>query len=414
MRRSIRLGLLLAGALGASVTLAAGQSQDLRLEAAIEPAVVYLQAQAVYRLRFYQAVDVRNLKIDGPSTRLADLRQIGTERVYEALRDGRRYRVHERRYAVFPFSSGALELAGAHAIGRVAAMPAVAEKSSDGRREARLEAAPQTLTVRPVPASAGAIAWLPAHWLTLTESWSPPADETRPGQAQRRNIRIEAAGVDAGQIAPVEVSAPGMMVDAEPPRLENRMVGELNIGMREQTFRMVALHAGEVLVPELKLGWWNVNTDALASAVLPSRTLHVAAAATDTAPSGIVAQAAAPITIRPAPTWLQLLLAAGITLAAGVAFAYARRLKVRATWRLRRACHLGDVGVVRDSLLQWAALIWPQDPPLSLGALAERLPDPAARRAFGIIERSLYGPDSDSCGKATLIKAVGVIKHGRR
>lgn len=258
-----KLGLLLAVVLASAAILAAppaaaqNQGRDLWLEAEIEPAQVYVQAQAIYRLRLYQAVDVRELKINGPSARLADLRQIGGERVYEALRDGRRYRVHERSYAVFPFGSGALELSGAHATGRVVSVSAVgagAAKAADGRQAVRLEAAARTLTVRPVPASAaGADVWLPAHTLTLSESWSPPAAETRPGQALRRSIRIEAGGIDAGQIPQMQVVAPGMMVDAEAPRLQNRMAGERNIGVREQTFRMVAQRAGEILVPELRL-----------------------------------------------------------------------------------------------------------------------------------------------------------------
>ena len=94
VRRRIDLRLLLAATFGMAAALAAAaaasQSQDMWLEAGIEPAQVYVQAQAIYRLRFYQAVDVRDLKINGPSTRLADLRPIGTGRVYETLRDGRR------------------------------------------------------------------------------------------------------------------------------------------------------------------------------------------------------------------------------------------------------------------------------------------------------------------------------------
>ena len=418
-RRLIALNMLLAAVLAAAVALAAppadGPRQDQWLEAALEPAQVYVQAQAIYRLRFYQAIDVRDLQMTGPSTRLADVRQIGPERVFEALRAGQRYRVHERSYAVFPFGSGALELSGAHVLGRVAA---VAAPAADGRQAMRLEAPVQTLTVQPTPAAAAGAPWLPAQSLTLSESWSPDVTEARPGQALRRSIRIEAVGIDAGQIPPLQVAAPGMRVDAEAPRIENRLAGERNIGVREQTYQLVALRAGTVLVPELKLYWWNLATDTLASATLPARTLQFAPADMPTAgalPLTRAASSSSSPTPAPLPSaskrWLWLV--AAILLCAAMALAYARRVGVRAARRLRRVGRLGNAGAVRDDLLQWAAAIWPQVPPATLPALAERWPDPAAHRALASLERCLYGPQRGHFDAATLNAIVRAVRQFR-
>ncbi len=408
--------LALAAATALAAPQVAGQPQDLWFEAEIAPAQVYVQAQAIYRLRFFQAVDVQDLKIALPSTRLADLRPIGSERVYEAVRDGRRYRVHESTYALFPFGSGALELSGAHATGRVAAVAATA---ADGRRSVRIEAPARTLTVRPMPAAATAASdWLPAHRLTMSESWAPAATEARPGQALRRTIRIEASGIDAAQIPALKLAAPGMMVDPEPARLENRIDGERNIGVREQTFRMVALRAGGLVVPELRLSWWNLDTDAPARATLPARALRIAAAdtaqAAATAPINMPPKVVATVTALPDPQrWpLPLLLGAAFMLIGGaMAYAYARRRAVRAAWRLQRACRMGSAGAVRDGLLSRAAAVWPLTPPLTLEALGQRLPDPAARHALGAIERSLYGPNAGPSDRAALRAMVRAVQR---
>lgn len=413
VRRFRVSAFLLAGAMAAAPV--ASQAQDLLLEAELEPARVFVQAQAIYRLRFYQAVDVRELKIIGPSARLAEVRAIGSGRVYEALRDGRRYRVHERSYAVSPFGSGALELTGAGATGRVAAG---ANRSADGRQPVRLEVAAQTLTVSPVPAAAGTAAWLPATSLSLSESWSAPATALRPGQVLWRSIRIEAAGIDAAQIpplSPLSLAVPGMLVDAKPPRLENRGAGALNIGVREQTLRMVALRAGEVQLPELQLHWWNLEANTLATATLSSRALHIESADADSTLANVLPLIVAPVTTPPAPKRSQFLFAAGFTLFFVVALnAYVWRRGVCAAWRLQRACRLRNAGAVRDGMLEWAAVIWPKRPPLTLQALAERLSDPATRRALSIIERNLYGPNSGSCSAATLDAVVRDVKRGSR
>jgi hypothetical protein len=414
--RPFRLTLLLAAALVATVQPVAAQNLDVLLEAEFEPTQVYVQAQAIYRLRFYQAVDVRELKINGPSARLADLRPLGPDRIYEAQRDGRRYRVHERSYAVFPFSSGPLQLSGAHVLGRIATTSA---KSADGRQLLRIDAPARTLTVHPAPVTAGAVQWLPASSLSLSESWTHALAEIHPGQVQRRSIRIEAAGVDASQIPPMQIAADGLLVEAEPPRLENRLAGKLNIGVREQSFKLVALRAGELLLPELQLLWWNVDTNAMASASLPARRLHIVAGAVqpDAAPLVAGSPSTPAVPAQPQPPWLAWL-AAPALLVTGSVLAYVRRPGVRAAWRLQRACRLGTAAAMRDGLLQWAAAIWPQNRPLTLAALAMRLPDPAAHQALASIERSLYGPAADLAAEpaaaAPLAAAVHTVKHNSR
>jgi hypothetical protein len=399
------------------IPMAAAQSGDLWLEAVVEPGPVWVQAQATYRLRFYHAVDVRDLRMTGPDARLADVRPLGGERVYEALRDGRRYRVHERSYAVFPLGSGPLALSGAQVSGRVAALGA---RSADGRQALQLAAAPQTLRVLPVPAAAGAAPWLPARTLSLSESWSSPAREIRVGQVLRRSIRIEAAGVDAGQIPPLGVLVPGMQVQADTPRLENRLEGGVNVGVREQSFQLVALRAGAQVLPELQLPWWNLNEGALALAHLPAQRWQVETSAGVTAPTEsrhaqtvVVLAAPPPERLIEFTRWRPwLLLTSVLGLGAALALAWLRRPGVRAAWRLQLACHRGEAGVLRDALLAQAALIWPLAPPLSLEALAQRWSDPSMRQALGTLERCLYAPRADEPNTAALRAAVHTIQRG--
>lgn len=365
-------------------------AQDFLIEADIDPAEVHVNAQAVYRLRVLHAVDVRELRIVGPSARLADFRQIGQERVFEAQRGGRRYRVHERSYAVFPFASGTLELSGAYASGRVAQGGSV-----------RLNAPARPLTVLPVDIEADGKPWLPANALSLSEQWTALADG-----AQRRVVRIEASGVDASQLPPLQIEADGMTVQAEAPRIENRFEGERNIGVYEQAFVMTPTRDGKIVVPAVQLHWWQVDADSAALATLPARTFLIGAPdMTDNA------KVTAPAAMR-GPGILGIL---GISLAALLALLlYQRRSGLRIAWQLHRA---GDPRTVRDGLLQLAATVWPQAPPATLGALAERLHNREARGALVQIERALYGPAcpacpaSDVCSGAALRSAASKAKR---
>ena len=388
----------------AAAAIVATPERTVLLEADLEPAQVYVQAQAVYRLRLYQAVDVRDLTFSVAAPRLADLQPIGQGRVYETLRDGRRYRVHERSYAIRPYASGALVLGDAHLDGRVPA-----SGTPDGRRALRMDAPQLTLNVLPVPPKADAALWLPAHTLSVTEVWTPAPQA---GQAQRRSIRIEAAGVDAGQLPELKITAPGMAVHASPARLENRFAGTLNIGVREQTFSMVALHSGPISIPEIQLHWWNVESNLPAVATLPSRTLQISAAP-GLAPAPTLEPTLEPTAALAALRFSPLLPGAAALLCLAALLWY-RRTSIGAAWRLVRACRTGNVRGVRDGLLAWTAIVLPQPAALTLGGLAERLDEPAARYALGELERHLYGPAPGTCEPAMLTATVRSVKRAVR
>lgn len=378
--------------LAAALALPAQAAQDVLIEAELEPAEVLVHAQAVYRLRVYHAVDLRDLRITGPSARLADFRTIGADRTFEARRDGRRYRVHERRYAVFPFASGTLTLTGARATGRVA--------TANGREAVRLDAPARALTVLPANIEADGTPWLPAKSLSLSEVWSAAA-----GGAQRRTIRIDAVGVDAAQLPALTVAAEGITVQAQAPRLENRFAGENNIAMREQTFIMTPARRGELVVPALQLRWWQVQADSPAQAALPARTLRVDAPA-DT-----------PVSVVDTDAMPHLL--AGLTIAAApfclLAFvAWRKRAAWRAARQLRRACQDGDARAVRDGLLRWAATIWRDAPPTSLAEFAERMRDRTAAHALHDLEHTLYGRAPVDLGEAELMSTVRAVKEALR
>jgi hypothetical protein len=392
-------GLLIAA------TMVATPERAVLLEADFEPAEVYVQAQSVYRLRLYQAIDVRDLTFSVTAPRLADLRPIGQGRVYESLRDGRRYRVHERNYSIRPFTSGALLMSAVHVEGRVPA-----SGTPDGRRTLRVEAPMRTLKVWPVPSKAGAAPWLPAHKLSVSEIWAPAQQLQQVGQAQRRSIRIEAVGVEAEQLPELQIAAPGMAVHAEPARLENHFAGALNIGVREQTFNMVALRAGTIIVPEFQLSWWNIDSNLPSVVTLPLRTLQIAPA------SGLASAPtlAAMATVLAKPRHSHLLPGAAALLCCIAALVWYRRTRIGAAWRLTHACRTGDLRGVRDGLLDWMEQVRPQTVVLTLGRLAERLDEPTARQALGELERQLYGPAPSAADPAALAATVRSVKRAVR
>lgn len=332
-------------------------------EAELTPPSPLVQEQLVYTLRFYQGSDVRDIALHPPQARLASVQALGPVRTREAVREGRRYRFHERDFAVIPFASGRLALAEAHVSGR---LPGAAVTT-------RWLPAPLEVSVRPIPLDADAERWLPAVAVRLTEHWAPLPESIRPGDSLRRTLRYEAEGVDASQLPEFDLALPGASVLPHAPVLTTRVVGQRLLASREQTFDIVPTRAGTLLVPALALPWWQLEKNRPRQAILPERRLEIVGP-----PVAQSLEAARTITPQ---VPLQVLVGA---------------LLLWGTWRLRFLLRLWlsllrkDTAATRDAILAWASRRWKNNPPRTLLELSARL-DHASALAVRQLDRQLYG-----------------------
>jgi hypothetical protein len=411
------------------VSLADGR---LIVEAEFSSATGWVQAQTTYTMRLLQAVSFAEAEFVPPQLRLAELRPLGDAQVSEAQRGELRYRVTEQRYAVFPFANGEL-LAERAAVSGLA----VSADGTVGRQV--LAPPPARLRVLPLPVAIPPPQWLPARSVTIAETWSPPFAGARVGEPLVRTLRVEARGVDAAQIPELHLVVPGLSAQAGPPRLENRVEGDWLIGTREQSWRIVPRVAGGLTLPEVRLDWWDATVGVQRVASLPARSLMVAASrsAQGAAGQGAAGQGAPdrdspdsraatngsgkPVAEDKAtaeedpedgPGWLArawMGLVLSLTLVAAFGFAGRERLRragqCAAAWRrLRRACRHADVLAARDAMLAWAAALFPDSPPRTLGQLAAR--SVTARAAILALDRRCYGPPGQAWDAAALPRAL--------
>lgn len=383
--RSRRLAL--AGLAIASTAVAA---PDWLLETEMLQPRTMVQTEAIYRLRFYQGVAIRDLDIEPPSLPLAEVRPSGTQRVFETQREGRRYRVHERHYAIFPYASGDLKITGARVNG-VLPSASLDEK----KRRLRLQGDTLALAVQPLPAGH----FLAAHALTLSEQWEVPDPAAyHPARWLRRQIRIEARGIDATQIPELTLDIPGYAIHPDSARLENRSENGMAVATRIQTYQLVPQRDALPDIPALSLRWWRIGDQTSQLAALPAR------------PFATTALASAPKIARPPPVNLALAcLLGGLVVFAGI-----RRRAIRLEWQLQRAMAGGNPTIVRDAILALAARRLPAAPPSSLGALAGILDDPEARGAAQGLERIIYGPPASPPSRHLIAGMARQIKRGLR
>ncbi len=198
-----------------------------------------------------------------------------------------------------------------------------------------------TLSVR--PPVAGMNPWLPLSSLRLSQHF----DMTLPvhvGDPVTRKIVLLADGLSGSQLP--DIASPqngaGFSVYAGKPKIGKHINGKTGdvSGWRQESYSLIPQKAGKLVVPALKVTWWNTRTGKAVVSTLPQKTIDVlpavAGAEQTNAGQGNTGQAsvatasvAAPVKIAsvggamkgaPAPRWLYALIAAIVVILLFVLF----------------------------------------------------------------------------------------------
>ena len=377
---------------------------DVFITAEVDYDETYVQAQVLYRIKVYRAVPTRQPALRDPvfsGTQDPLVEIAGDERSYDSVLNGRTYNVVERVYAVFPQQSGEVTISPARFEARVL---------RDGRITGRkvFESEAHTINVLPIPelpADFPNAAWLPARDLQLSEDWSREPEELSAGEPITRSVIISVLGQLETQIPALEppvVEGVNVYPDDRPDLSKRIEPGGIR-GIREEQYAMIAVAAGTIELPELEIPWWDVNAREWKVASLPARSISVAGsgepAVIETTPveTEIVEELAAAENPGSAETefWQRAAeVLAVLWLLTLVAWWWQTRpqrrreptepspppvhkQQARLLKDARKAAQEGDgAGRVRNALLEWGRLEWPDASPRSIGALAERVSSP--------------------------------------
>ena len=386
----------------------------------------FVQAQVLLTIKIYRSVATRQPALREPTISGAEhLRELaGDDRSYEAVIDGTAYNVVERVYAIYPQESGELQISPARFEARVLRAGRIT-----GRKV--FESGPQSVTVLPIPAPPPDhpdADWLPARDLQLSEEWSREPDEIRAGEPVTRRVAISALGQLETQIPPVEPpTTDGINVYPDKPELNRRIEPQGIRGIREDQYAMIGTTPGTFTLPALEVPWWNIDAGEWQLARLPERTISILPSAEAPPPPAPVAEAAEATDSRPQPAaadggfWRRATeLLAALWLVTLLAWWWSSRPKrsprepgpvpihrqqARRLKAARQAALAGDGAGVRQAMLDWGLLQWPDDAPRSIGALAVRVSSPLSDELQRLSSAS-YGPGGDDWDGQALAKAI--------
>jgi hypothetical protein len=232
----------------------------------------YVQGQVLYTEKLYYTVTHEEPTLSELKVTDALVIPLGEVRQYTATVSGQRMGVYERRYAIFPEESGEMIIPGQKFSANIVNSY---NRWSRGRPVAVI-AEPTRIQVKARPASYPQASWLPSNNVVIEDRWSKPNSEWQVGEPVTRTVVIKANGLSGSQLPSIKLP----IVDGlkyYPDQSEyNDQSDNLGIqGSSQQSLAIVPTKSGRILIPEVRIPWWNLEKNKLEYAVLSAQTIQV-------------------------------------------------------------------------------------------------------------------------------------------
>ena len=254
-------------------------NEELYLEIETNKESVYVQEQLLFTVRLYYTINgIRNPQFTELEMEDSVIQLIGSPNQYEKLIDGERYGVYEKRYVIFPQRSGPLEVPDILFRGEVTdgSSNFVFRNLNTRRVTAFIEGITINVLERPSAVQSDDF-WLPVSNLTLEESWSTDLNSLKVGDSLIRTVTMTADGLDGAVLPPFSpTEIEGLNLYPDPAEIERTFVEGAIVGTRIEVTSMVPVDSGNIVIPEISIPWWNIDTDQIEATVIPATSLVIA------------------------------------------------------------------------------------------------------------------------------------------
>ncbi len=419
-----------------------GDKGDIFIEVQVDNETPYVQTQVIYTVKLFRAVQTYNAILTEPEVigGQAVINKLGEDSNYEVIRNGKRYSVVQRQYALSPQSSGQLKIEPERFQGE-AGMGGIFSFEPFGQQPRTVVERSKSISldVKPIPDSFTGDTWLPASQLSLQEEWSVSPEKLKQGEATTRTLTLTANGLAASNLPTVDSHLPDKLKQyPDQPELEETNNENGAVGIRREKMAIIPTEAGDFVLPAIKIPWWNTKTDKLEVAELPERTIHVEASSAMPAPAAptnnvqpqkddvempTVDNTEADVVNKVAPsadqtTWKGVSLLFFILWLITLFVFWKSKRKPAVSdnksvnessrrqylKKLRQACAANDPAVAKQALLAWSKVNWPDERIININSI-KIFCDQQLQSEIDELNACLYGSSMNQWNGAAFLKS---------
>lgn len=403
-------------------THALDNQQEVALTTAADKNKVYVNQEIIYTVKLYNSKRLLDVNYQGPQVDDALIIPLGDAKRYQTVLDNTNYIVEEQRYAIYPQKSGHLKIKSPV----FSALIYGFDPQKINVRDKDIN-----INVQPKPKSDSTADWLPARLVKLSERYENTAQSLSSGSTLTRTITIQGIGIPAQLLPTLNFGqSDAFHVYPEKGRDKNQIKQGNLVGSSEVKVTYLFNKTGKITIPELRLSWFNSETDKNEVAVLAPRSMDITAAqAPDDAND---AQATASRlqsehvnsvikkTSSPWPWLVALLFALAWLATLGLWFWQKRadylnkQQNKSAMDKLSHACYKCEPEQARDALLMWARLHWPDAPIFNINDLNQLVHEPLLKKQIHLLSQVLYQRGERALWRGDeLLKAVLAVKQSK-
>jgi hypothetical protein len=241
-------------------------TQPPRVEVQLSDVEPYSQQSVILTLEVISSTNLSRLQPELPQTAGLIIKPIQGPVTGARNIGGSREIINTYRYALTPIKSGAMILPAIKVTGTF----------TGSQQKSFTTQSSGSMVIKAKPPREGVTPWLPLNGLML-QTYLEASEKPEVGKPLNLVVDLSAIGLTGQQLPSLESQLQNS--DFKIYRGKNEVKGELSqdgrylLGNRTERFTLVPLRGGRIHIPELKISWWNVDTDSAETASMPLRQL---------------------------------------------------------------------------------------------------------------------------------------------
>jgi hypothetical protein len=248
-----------------------GAPADFLLLGTVDNLTPYVKSEVIYSLKLLYTHPILSGQVSHLRISNLPIKTITKDKRYTSIHKGKKYNIIEWRFALIPQLSGDLNINQLTFQGTVT--------PPQGRKNIRLATDLIKLKIKPQANAWNQInaEWLPAKNLNIWEKWQPSVNEWETGKRYRREIQLDAEGIEAKQLAAlnIKLNQPNLSIYPQKPTRNDQLNEQGHKGKYTHQIDYVPNKAGIATIPEIKIPWWDTKKNQLRYAILPARTVQI-------------------------------------------------------------------------------------------------------------------------------------------
>ncbi|WP_025564482.1 BatD family protein [Psychromonas sp. SP041] len=247
------------------------------IESTINKNKVYIDQPVILESKIYVAENISNADVQAPILEGANIEQVVLDQpASQIVRNGLRYQVFTYQYTITPSTSGEVSITSPLLTGAVQKIQQV--NSYQQRRVTQainIRGNDLALSVKEMPANFQGD-WLISEDVRLIENNDLHDKEYFVGDPITRSISLQVASIALDKIPEIQLNYDSSL--RYYPDQDDLKQGTINgtlYSQRTITHAIIANKSGQLILPEIKIAWWNSKTEKQEFATLLAQTLTI-------------------------------------------------------------------------------------------------------------------------------------------